>query len=252
MDMSHVAGKTVMITGASRGIGAAAARAFVAAGARVALLARSEDAIEELAEQLGPHALAVPCDVTDYAQMVQAYAATVAGFGAVDVLVGNAGVIDPMGPLAEADPVAWGRAQDSNLKGVMYGMRVVLPDMIARGQGTIVTISSGAAHNPLGGWSAYCSSKAGAYMLTRVADAENRDHGVRIMGLSPGTVATQMQRDIKQSGIGPVSALDWSVHIPPEWPAQALIWMCSPEADVHLGTDISLRDENIRRQVGLI
>jgi len=72
------------------------------------------------------------------------------------------------------------------------------------------------------------------------------------MGLSPGTVATDMQRDIKASGINPVSQLDWSDHIPPEWPAQALVWMCGSDADVFCGTDVSLRDEDIRRRVGLI
>ncbi|MGJ8611706.1 MAG: short-chain dehydrogenase, partial [Octadecabacter sp.] len=70
--------------------------------------------------------------------------------------------------------------------------------------------------------------------------------------LSPGTVATDMQRDIKASGINPVSQLDWSDHIPAEWPAQALLWMCTPDADEFLGDDVSLRDEGIRKRVGLI
>ena len=71
------------------------------------------------------------------------------------------------------------------------------------------------------------------------------------MGLSPGTVATQMQRDIKASGINPVSKMEWSDHIPPEWPAQALLWMCTAEADSYLGTDVVLRDQAIRDLVGL-
>lgn len=71
------------------------------------------------------------------------------------------------------------------------------------------------------------------------------------MGLSPGTVATQMQRRIKESGINPVSQLDWSVHIPPDWPAKALVWMCSKDADEFVGEEISLRDEAIRTRVGL-
>lgn len=88
--------------------------------------------------------------------------------------------------------------------------------------------------------------------MTRCADHEARDKGLRILGLSPGTVATDMQRDIKASGINPVSQLEWSDHIPPEWPAQTLVWMCSSEADDHLGDDVSLRDEGIRKRVGLI
>ena len=89
-------------------------------------------------------------------------------------------------------------------------------------------------------------------MLTRCVHKEAGEKGIRAIGLSPGTVATQMQRDIKASGINPVSQLDWSDHIPPEWPAKCLLWMCSSEADSWLGDEISLRDEDIRRQVGLI
>jgi NAD(P)-dependent dehydrogenase (short-subunit alcohol dehydrogenase family) len=154
--------------------------------------------------------------------------------------------------LSETAPDAFSDAIDVNFKGVFYGMRSALPHMIARGTGTIITVSSGAAHGPMQGWPTYCASKAGAYMLTRAADLENRDHGVRVLGLSPGTVATQMQREIKASGINRVAELDWSDHIPPEWAAQALIWMCQPEADAFLGTDVSLRDEDVRRKIGLI
>ena len=245
-------GKTVLITGASRGIGAAAARAFAVAGANVALVARSTDEIAEIAGEIGQKALAVPCDVSRYSDVAGAIAATARTFGGLDVLINNAGIVDPIGHLAETDPEAWGRAIDINLKGVMYGMHAAMPGMIAQGYGTIINISSGAAHGPVEGWSAYCSSKAGAYMLTRAGDKEAREKGLRIMGLSPGTVATQMQRDIKASGINPVSQLDWSVHIPPEWPAQTLLWMCTPEADAYLGEDVSLREDNIRAMVGLI
>ena len=247
----NMVGKTVLITGASRGIGAAAARAFADAGANVALIARSTDEIAEIAGEIGEKALAVPCDVSRYSDVAVAVAATARTFGGLDVLINNAGVVDPIGHLSEIDPEAWGRAIDINIKGVMHGMRAVMPGMIAQGHGTIINISSGAAHGPVEGWTAYCSSKAGAYMLTRAADKEARDKGLRILGLSPGTVATQMQREIKASGINPVSQLDWSVHIPPEWPAQTLLWMCTPEADAYLGEDVSLREDEIRQKVGL-
>ena len=127
-----------------------------------------------------------------------------------------------------------------------------MPGMIQRGSGTILTGSSGAAHSPVEAWSHYCASKAGAAMLTRNADLEAREAGLRIMGLSPGTVATEMQREIKASGINPISKLEWTDHIPPEWPARTLLWMCGPEADGYVGQEISLREENIRRSVGLI
>ena len=244
-------GKTVVISGASRGIGASAARAFADGGANVVLLARSGDAIGELAGEIGPAALAVPCDVSRYWEVEAALGAARDTFGGLDVLINNAGVIDPIGHLSGTDPEAWAQCIDINLKGVMHGMRAALPGMIAQGGGTIINISSGAAHGPVEGWSAYCSSKAGVYMLTQMGDKEARDRGVRVLGLSPGTVATEMQRTIKASGINPVSQLDWSDHIPPEWPARTLVWMCSEAADGWLGQDVSLREDEIRRAVGL-
>lgn len=250
--MADLSGKTVLITGASRGIGAAAARAFAEAGARVALAARSEEAVAELAGELGAErALAIPCDVSRYWEVAAAVDATVKTFGGLDVLVNNAGVVNPIAHLDEADPEGWGAVIDINLKGVFHGVRAALPVMLAAGGGTILTVSSGAAHRPVEAWSAYCASKAGAAMLTRSIDLEARERGVRAMGLSPGTVATEMQREIKASGINEVSQLDWSAHIPPEWPARALVWMCGTDADGYLGQELALRDEELRREIGL-
>ncbi|MDA7428320.1 SDR family NAD(P)-dependent oxidoreductase [Primorskyibacter aestuariivivens] len=248
MDMN---GKCVMITGASRGIGASAAREFVAAGANVVLVARSEEAVADLAGEIGRSALAVPCDVSRYWEVDAAVQAALKTFGRLDVLINNAGVIEPISLLANSDPESWGHTIDINLKGVYNGMRAAMPVMIEAGGGTILSISSGAANGPVEAWSHYCAAKAGAAMLTRCADKEGRAHGIRALGLSPGTVATQMQREIKASGINPVSKLEWSDHIPPDWPAKALLWMCSEAADAHLGTELSLRDENWRRELGL-
>ncbi|MEL7214995.1 MAG: SDR family oxidoreductase [Pseudomonadota bacterium] len=249
MDMT---GKTTLITGASRGIGAAAARVFAQAGGNVVLAARSTSEIDAIAEEIGEKARAVACDVSDHAQVTAAVELCQSAYGSLDVLIGNAGVIEPIGHLSTLDPDAWGQVIDINLKGVFYGMRAAIPVMQAAGHGTIITISSGAASNALEGWSHYCSSKAGAAMLTRCADKENRAAGLRVMGLSPGTVATQMQHEIKSSGLNPVAQLEWSDHIPPDWPARALLWMCSAEADEFVGQEISLRQEDIRRRVGLI
>lgn len=245
-------GKVVAITGASRGIGAAAARVFAAAGAKVALLARSEREIDALAAEIGPAALALRCDVADWASVQQAIATVVQRFGRLDVLVNNAGTIDPIARLADVDPAAWGRAVDVNLKGVFHGLRAAIPVMLAQGSGTIITVSSGAARAALEGWSSYCAGKAGALMLTQAAHLEEGPHGIRVLGLSPGTVATEMQVKIKASGINPVSQLDPAVHIPADWPARALLWMCGPEADPWLGTDVMLRDEAVRKAAGLI
>lgn len=242
-------GKRVLITGASRGIGMAAARVFAAEGADVGLIARGGAAISALAAELG--GLALPCDIADWHSVAGAVATMEARFGAVDVLINNAGVIDPIAGIDRADPDQWGKAIDINLKGVFHGMRAVLPGMLSRGAGTIITVSSGAAHAPQEGWSAYCASKAGASMLTRSLHLEMAGRGVRALGLSPGTVATDMQAAIRESGVNPISQLDWSAHIPPEWPARALLWMCGTGADPWLGEEVSLRDPQIRGLVGL-
>ena len=248
----NVAGKTVVITGASRGIGAEAAGVFAAAGANVALIARSSDAIEKLAAEIGEQAIALTCDVASYASVEGAIAKAKETFGSVDILINNAGVIEPIAHLASADPDEWGTVIDINLKGVFNGMRAVLPMMIASGGGSILTISSGAAHGPVEAWSHYCASKAAVKMLTECVHKENGADGIRAIGLSPGTVATQMQVEIKASGINPVSQLDWDVHIPADWPARALLWMCGSDADQYCGQELSLRDEELRKRVGLI
>jgi NAD(P)-dependent dehydrogenase (short-subunit alcohol dehydrogenase family) len=238
MDMTQ---KTVLIAGASRGI-----------GANVILMARGGDRINALAAEIGPSARAVPGDVARFADVAGAVDAAVQAFGGVDVLINNAGVIEPISHLADSDPDAWGQVIDINVKGVYNGMRAVLPVMKAAGGGTILTLSSGAAHSPIEAWSHYCTSKAAVNMLGRCLHKEEAANGIRAIGLSPGTVATQMQREIKASGINPVSQLAWEDHIPADWPARALLWMCSPDADEWCGEEISLRDEAIRRKVGLI
>ncbi|SNT05453.1 SDR family oxidoreductase [Tropicimonas sediminicola] len=250
--MTDMTGKVALITGASRGIGAAAARVFAEAGASVALVSRSNEALATLAGEIGQSALAIPCEVSRYWEVQAAVSATVQTFGRLDVLINNAGVVEPITHLADADPEAWNQAIDINLKGVFHGMRAALPVMLDQGAGTVLTVSSGAAHGPVEGWSAYCASKAGAAMLTRSLDKEYAHLGIRALGLSPGTVQTEMQRVIKASGVNPVSKLDWKDHIPPEWPAKALLWLCGVEADEFVGQEVSLRDEDIRRRVGLV
>ena len=252
-----MAGKVVAITGASRGIGAAAARRFAEAGAYVALIARNRAATEEVANAINAEvgaeqAIACVADVSVQGEVTAVIGEIVERFGRLDVLIGNAGIIGPMSGIETADLGGFAETVATNFTGVFEGIQAVARVMIPQGGGTIITVSSGAAHRPLEGWAAYCSSKAGAYMLTRAADLEFRSRGIRVLGLSPGTVATDMQREIKTSGLGEIAQLDWSVHIPPEWPAEALVWMCGREADPWLGDDVSLREEDVRRKVGLI
>lgn len=253
--MSHLKSKTAVITGASRGIGAATARHFAAEGANVVLAARSAGEIEAIAEEIrvaGGTAVAIACNVSRYEDVEAAMALADTAFGGVDYLINNAGVIDPISRLDTSDPEGWTQAIDINVKGVYYGLRAALPRMKAAGSGVVVNISSGAATSALEGWSHYNASKAAVLSITRTADKELGDSPARIVGLSPGTVATEMQVLIKASGINPVSQLDPSVHIPADWPAKAIGWLCGPDAVDYRGDDVSLRDEDIRRRVGLI
>ncbi len=252
--MSPVESKTVVITGASRGIGEATARHLAGQGARVVLAARTERDIARIAEEIvetGGEARAFPCDVCDYGQVADLVAFAAERFGGVDVLVNNAGIIEPIAHLADSDPETWSRVVDVNYKGVYYGLRAAIPQMIAKGRGTVINISSGAATGALEGWSHYCSTKAAVLSLTRCADKEYRDRGINVIGLSPGTVATDMQVAIKASGINPVSQLDPAVHIPAEWVARAILYLCGPEGVAFAGQDFSLKTNEGRRRVGL-
>lgn len=251
---STLNGKAAIVTGASRGIGAAAARQLAAEGVSVLLAARTSSDIGEVANEIrsnGGSAQTITCDVSDYTQVAAMVAKCKAEFGRIDILVNNAGLIDPISRLADADPEQWAKVADVNFKGVFYGLRAAIPEMEAQGSGTIINISSGAAYGPMEGWSHYCSSKAAALMLTRCADKEYAGKGIRVTGLSPGTVATDMQVSIKASGINPVSQLDPSVHIPADWVGKAVVWLCKDGADEFAGQDFSLKSDEGRAKVGL-
>ena len=251
--MAGMQDKVVIVTGASRGIGEAAARAFAREGAKVLLAARGGDDIRRIAGEItaeGGTAAAQAADVSDWTQVEALVARARSLWGRLDVLVNNAAVIEPIAPLAKSAPAAWTDAIAINVNGVYYGLRAALPVMQAQGAGVVINISSGAATSPLEGWSAYCASKAAVLMLTRCADREAQGD-VRVVGLSPGTVATRMQEVIRDSGVNPVSRLDWSEHIPPDWVARALVWLAGDDAAEFAGQDVSLRDPEIRRRAGV-
>lgn len=253
--MQEFQDKVAIITGASKGIGAATARRMGKLGARVVLAARSQEAISHIAKELnesGGTSIAIACDVADYNQVNSLVAQTIMKFGKIDIIVNNAGLIDPIGHITDVSPQDWGKVIDVNVKGIFNMLHAALPGMVARGKGTIINISSGAATSALEGWSHYCASKAAALMLTKATHKEYADKGIRTVGLSPGTVATDMQVNIKASGMNPVSELDPSVHIPPEWPAQTICWLATEDAKEFDGDDVSLRDEAIRERCGLI
>ncbi len=132
-------------------------------------------------------------------------AETRARLGGLDILVNNAGVIEPIAEVATSDPAAWAQNITINLVGAYNVVRAVLPDMLAKGGGSIVNVSSGAAYRPLEGWSAYCAGKAGLAMLTAVDRARDQGKGIRVFGFSPGTIDTDMQVKIRASGMNMIS-----------------------------------------------
>jgi 3-oxoacyl-[acyl-carrier protein] reductase len=176
-------GKVAFVTGASRGIGAAVARALVDEGASVGLASRSGD-------DLGlDNALGLVCDVRDHGQVEAAVAKTVERFDRLDICVANAGVgsyhtlVDtPLDHLEEMIEV--------NLKGTIYAARAAIPHLVASGEGDLVTVASEAGRRGLPGEAVYCASKFGQVGLTRALDHELREHGVRCTSVCPGGVAT--------------------------------------------------------------
>lgn len=138
---STLNGKAAIVTGASRGIGAAAAKQLAAECVSVLLVARTSTDIDEVADDIrsnGGSAETIACDVSDYTQVAAMVAKCKAAFGRVDILVNNAGLIDPVSRLADADPEQWAKVADVNFKGVFYGLRAAIPEMEAQGSGTII------------------------------------------------------------------------------------------------------------------
>jgi NADP-dependent 3-hydroxy acid dehydrogenase YdfG len=176
-------GRTALITGASRGVGAAVARAFAAEGAQVALLSRTGD-------DLGlPDALGVTCDVTDRAAVFGAVEQAVERFGRLDCVVANAGV-GMYGPFLELAPEHLEAMIDVNLKGTLYTAAATLPHLIAAGGGDFVSLASVAGLRAYPGEAVYNASKFGQLGFTRALDHELREHGVRATNVCPGGVAT--------------------------------------------------------------
>ncbi len=252
--MPDLKDKVIIVTGASRGIGAAAALELAAQGARLVLAARNASACSEVLEQIGNNggeAFAVSCDVSDFAAVEKMISDAKERFGRVDVLINNAGIVDPVGLIEDTDPEAWARNIQVNLVGVYHGIRAVIKDFYAQGHGTIINISSGAAHNPLEGWSAYCSGKAGVFMMTRATAHEAGEKGVRVYGFAPGVVDTDMQVTIRASGINRVSQLPRENLSNAVEPAKALAFLCSEEAADLAGQELDVRNPELRERVGL-
>lgn len=253
--MAELKGKTAIVTGASEGIGGATVLELASHGVTVIAAARNLEKLNDLVlkvVQSGGSAHAVRCDVSDFKDLVNTVELSLDLSGRLDILINNAGLIDPIVKLADSDPEQWTKVADVNYKGVYFGIRAAIPQMLRSGQGVIVNVSSGAASNPREGWSHYCSSKAGALMITKMVHHEYAHEGIRVVGLSPGTVSTNMQVSIRRSGLNPISKLDPSVHAHPSSPAKIISWLCTEDAKEFDGGDVSLQDEKIQRRSGII
>jgi NADP-dependent 3-hydroxy acid dehydrogenase YdfG len=175
-------GKVALITGASRGIGAAVARMLDERGVKLGLVSRSGD-------DLGLDAVAQPCDVRELEQLEAVVAATVERFGKLDILVANAGV-GAYGPYLDLSREHLDEMIDVNLKGTLYAVRAALPHLMESGSADIVTLASEAGRRGLPYEATYCASKFGQVGFTRALDHELREHGVRCTNVCPGGVAT--------------------------------------------------------------
>ncbi|MFW5942107.1 MAG: SDR family NAD(P)-dependent oxidoreductase [Chloroflexota bacterium] len=201
-----MAEKTVIVTGASRGLGAATAKILVRAGVNVVLNARSEEELQEVAAAADPEGrrtLIVSGDVSDVEDCRRLVQETVAHFDRLDGLINNAGMLHPIATVADADPAAWDNNIAVNLLGPFYLTHFALPHLRAR-RGRVVTVSSGAAVSANAGWSAYCAAKAAVNHFTRVLAVE--EEAIVPLSFRPGVVDTEMQREIREEGSGGMPA----------------------------------------------
>ena len=183
--------KVAVITGGSRGIGLALARAFVQEGCHVVITARDEKALKTAAAKLGKNkALALPCDITNPDQVQGMFQAVKQQHSTIDVLVNNAGIAHPLAPVEKLSVEDWKQVIDTNLTGMFLCTRAVLPMM--RAGGTIVNNLSVAATQPFEGMAAYNASKYGALGLTNVLREELRKREIRVLALIPGPTDTEI------------------------------------------------------------
>ena len=201
-------GQVAIVTGGSRGIGLAIARALVAHGVNVAITGRNDTHLSEARRQIegaGPAAIeTLRADVRQYADVERAVAATVARFGGLDILINNAGV-GVFANVSDMRPEQWSEVIETNLTGVFNACRVSLPHLTRRGGGYIINISSLAGKNPFAGAAAYCASKSGLNAFSEALMQEVRYENIRVTYLMPGSVATGF------SGGEATKGSDWKI-----------------------------------------
>ncbi|TGE10546.1 3-ketoacyl-ACP reductase [Hymenobacter fodinae] len=192
--MNSLTGKTALVTGAGKGIGRAIAVALAQEGVHVALLARTESQLREVAQEiegLGVKAVVLTADIADRASVEAAVSKAQAELGDLDILINNAG-IGTFAKLVDMDPAEWEKIIQVNLLGTYYATRAVLPQMIARETGDIINIASTAGQRGAATTSAYSASKFAILGLTESLMQEVRKHNIRVSALTPSTVATEL------------------------------------------------------------
>ncbi len=229
--------KTILITGASSGIGEAAARELAAAGANLLLGARRTDRLAALAQELGARTGWCALDVTDAASFETFAEAALERFGRIDALVNNAGVM-PLAPLASLKRAEWTRMIDVNIHGVLNGIAAVLPRFIAQGAGHVVNVASIAAHIVVPAAAVYCGTK---HAVRAITEGLRREHDeIRATLISPGVVATKLGHDISDPDLA-ADLIAWrKKSLTPDAVARAVRFALEQPADVDIN-DVIVR-----------
>jgi NAD(P)-dependent dehydrogenase (short-subunit alcohol dehydrogenase family) len=245
-------GQVAIVTGGGRGIGRGIAQAIAGANGVVAVVARSEDQLYETVELItrcGGQAIAVTADITEPKEVEYMTRQVEQQLGPVDILINNAGVIGPLGPLWEIDLEDWRRTTDVNLYGSFLCSRAVLPGMIQRKKGLIVNVSSSAALNAKSYAQSYCISKTALLRLTECLAMDTKDKGIKVFAIDPGTVRTAMTEYIMESEEGNTYApwfrkfMQEDGGVPPELSAKLVLLLASSEADNLSGRFIQVSDD---------
>lgn len=239
-----LSGKTVLVTGAGKGIGAALVRILDSRGARVYAAVHAADAVETPPQGV----VQLPLDVTRQENVDAVIARITKEAGQLDVLVNNAGTISAIGPYAELESAALLRALEVNVVGV-HRMTVAALPLLRQSRGHIVNAGTGAATTPMEGWTAYCSSKAGMQMLTRMMALELAPDDIRAFFLGIPPTDTAMQDKIRGSGLNPVSQIPKEKLLHTDIPASCMAWLCSDDAKAVTETLLDVRQELFTRQM---
>jgi len=233
--MIGVEGKVVVITGASSGLGEAAARLLADEGATVVLGARREDRLRALTDELtrrGDKALAIPTDVSRRDQVRRLVDGAVEAYGRIDVLINNAGVM-PLSPLDRLKVDEWDRMIDVNLKGVLYGIAAALPHMRQRKSGHIINVSSVAGHKVRAGGAVYAATKHAVRALSEGLRQEVKPYNIRTTVISPGVVLSELPNAASEPDVSAnLRKMYDDLGIPPESFARAVVFAMSQPEDV--------------------